>query len=240
MAAPVPAPPRPGAPGHHPGALREAGDLPDAHPEAAALPAAPPLPRTGRPTSTDGWPTSPDGRPTSTNGRPISPDGRLTSPNGWRASLSAGWRRVIAAICGSRLLTGRHPGCGTWSRSGSRPVRSPAAAGPRSVVTRTTPCLMTRAAGRVSATWPPQDSYNSASGGTRSASFLSRPCLVATSAAANSSCPRRRRVGRLLFGLVTGFGRKFGECPLDHLTDPAEPDPPCLLPLCQQVDHLIG
>ena len=121
-----------------------------AHPEAAALPAAPPLPRTGRPTSTDGWPTS-------TNGRPTSPDGRIsrTSPNGWRASLSAGWRRVIAAICGSRLLTGRHPGCGTWSRSGSRPVRSPAAGGPPSAATRTTPCPMTRAAGRVSATWPP-------------------------------------------------------------------------------------
>jgi hypothetical protein len=147
MAAPVPAPPRPGAPGHHPGALREAGDLPDARPEAAALPAAPPLPQTGRP-------TSPDGRPRSTNGRPTSPDGRLTSPNGWRASLSAGWRRVIAAICGSRLLTGRHPGCGTWSRSGSRPVRSPAAGGPPSAATRTTPCPMTRAAGRVSATWP--------------------------------------------------------------------------------------
>jgi hypothetical protein len=117
-----------------PAAAREAEDLPDAQLEAADLPARLPLPRAGCPKSTNsrptspagqptlrnGRPTSPVGRPTSRNGRPMppngrstSPDGRRTSRNGWPTWLSAGWRRVIAAICGSRRPTGRRPACGT-------------------------------------------------------------------------------------------------------------------------------
>ena len=153
------------------------GGPPGRSPRNGGSPRRTATPRPGRPTSLDGGPTSTDGRPTSTNGGPPSPDGRLTSPNGWRASLSAGWRQVIAAICGSRLPTGRRPGCATWSRSGSRPVRSPAAAGPPSVVTRTTPCLMTRAAGRVSAIWPPPAAHNYAGTLTAFGPGIGRPPL---------------------------------------------------------------
>jgi len=46
------------------------------------------------------------------------------------------------------------PRCGTWSGSGSGPVPSPAAGARRPVATRTTPCPMTRAGGRVNATSP--------------------------------------------------------------------------------------
>jgi hypothetical protein len=44
---------------------------------------------------------------------PLLGAGRPRSANGWPASLSAGWRRVTAAICGSHAPTGRRPACGT-------------------------------------------------------------------------------------------------------------------------------
>ena len=62
----------------------------------------------------------PAATPTPSAKRRISPPappllraGRPRSANGWPASLSAGWRRVTAAICGSHAPTGRRPACGT-------------------------------------------------------------------------------------------------------------------------------